>query len=142
MLVKGQRPRSAARSARRPERGFRLTGDAVGSEFLSDGPAHDVEGRTAMDIFKQGVVDKGLVVPPSRCVYETPKIFQDGVVQANGDLRLFRLRFNDGTALRAREVDIAVFFSYDLFHRVPSGVCSPSKLKSLGCYPARGVASF
>jgi hypothetical protein len=85
-----------------------------------------------MDILKQGVVDKGLVVPSPRCVYETPKIFQDGVVQSNGDLRLSRLRFNDGTALGTREVDIAVFFSYDLFHRVPSGVGLPSKLKILG----------
>ena len=85
-----------------------------------------------MDILTQSVVDKGLVVPSARCVHETPKIFQDGVVQPNGDLRLSRLRFNNSTALRTREVDIAVFFSYDLFHRVPSGVCLLSKLKSLG----------
>jgi hypothetical protein len=52
-----------------------------------------------MDILKQGVVDKSLVVSSPRCVYETPKIFQDGVVQSNGDLRLSRLRFNDGAAL-------------------------------------------
>jgi hypothetical protein len=85
-----------------------------------------------MDTLKQGVVDKGLVVPSPRCVYETAKILQDGVVQPDGNLRLSRLRFNDGTALRTREVDIAVFISYDLLHKVPSGVCSPSKLKSLG----------
>jgi hypothetical protein len=50
-------------------------------------------------MFKQGIVDKGLVVPSARYVHETPKIFQDGVVQPNGDLRLSQLRFNDGTAL-------------------------------------------
>jgi hypothetical protein len=64
-----------------------------------------------MDILKQSVVDKGLVVPSSRCVHETPKILQDRIVQPDGYLRLSRLRLNDGTALRTREVDIAVFIS-------------------------------
>ena len=72
-----------------------------------------------MDILEQGVIDKGLVVPSSSCLYETPKIFQDGVVQPDGDLRLSGFRFNDGTALRTREVDIAILFSYDLFHEYP-----------------------
>ena len=66
--------------ALRRECSVRPAGDAVGSEFLPDRLAHDVEGRTPMDILKQGVVDKGLVVSSTRCVYETPKIFENGVV--------------------------------------------------------------
>ena len=60
-----------------------------------------------MDILKQGVVDKGLVVPSPRCVHETPKILQNRIVQPDGYLRLSRLRLNDGTALRTREVEMS-----------------------------------
>jgi hypothetical protein len=68
-----------------------------------------------MHILKQSLIDKGLVVSSPRVVHETPKIFQHGVVQANRDLRLSRLWLNDGTALGAREVDIAVFLATIFF---------------------------
>lgn len=44
-----------------------------------------------MDIIKQSVVDKGLIVSSPRSVHEIPKIFQDGVVQPDGNLSLSRL---------------------------------------------------
>ena len=82
-----------------------------------------------MHILKQCLVDSGS--DSFTCVvHKTAKIFQYGVVQANRDLRLSRLRLDDGTALGFDETgDIAI--GQLRFFRVSSGVCSPAKQKSL-----------
>jgi len=73
----------------------------------------------------------GLVVAAARLVYHPSKVLEDGVVQADRDLGLPGLRPNSRPAPSAREINVAIALSYGLFHRAPSGACSPSRQRSL-----------
>src|SRR2546422_3595839 len=118
--------RTGSPGPRRARRGGQPTTSAIGGEFLSHHLPDDVEGRAPVDVFQQGFVDQGLVVAAPGLVYHPAKVVEDRVVQADRDLGFAGLGSDGRPALAAREVDVAISFSCGLFHRAPSGACSPS----------------
>src|SRR3990172_6089115 len=96
-----ERVGSAARGARPLKPRVRPPCVAVGREFFSDDLTDGFEGRPAVDVLKQRVVDQRLVVSTASPVYRGPKELDHRVVEANRDLGLPGFGLHDGSALAA-----------------------------------------
>src|SRR5881397_2235725 len=127
-----KRAGSATRGALALTSGIRPPRIAIRREFFSNDLTDGVESRTTVDVLEQRVVDQCLVVSTTGPIYCSPKELDRLVVEANRDLRLPWLGLHDGSALRAREIDVAILLSYGLFHRLPSDACSSSRQRSAG----------
>jgi transposase len=109
------------------------------SEFLADNHAYCVDNVLLLDVGEKCVIHQGLVVACAGALDLGAEMLDDGVVYADGDLGLAWLGRDDGTALSAREVDIAMRLSGDLFHRASFAVCWLSRRRSIGICQVPGA---
>ncbi len=83
-----------------------------------------------MNVLEQGIVDQGLIVSTPSFVHLISEVFQYGIGQSNGDLRLPGSRFDDSAPLGARKLDVAITLTCGFLHSASSGVGSLSTPRS------------
>lgn len=72
----------------------------------------------------QRIVDQGLVVSRTGALDFVLEVLEHSIVESNGDLGLPGIDLDDRTPCRARNIDVAIRLSDDLFYTVSFVACS------------------